>query len=453
MQTVVENLVKHSVKGIPKLVVSKRLRKPKKYDPEFEYQFRYRSKRHENFPHVVKFSGGRSSGMLLFTLLENRVLKAERGDVILFNNTAAEHPATYDFVAQCKKRAESCYGIPFFLIEYQTYEDVRNGDWTRLPSYRLVNAKPRSENNPDGYCWRGEVFEEMLSWSGYVPNQFRRTCTATLKLETTRMFLRDWLACKKIIPRLGHWENKPQVDEETLYQRHRRNNGGVPRDIFLAKKKFVMSQPVCRPEQRYKDFSTASDAMDSKLLDGKAYGGNAVFGEGGVQYVAFIGLRGDEEARVQRVEARISGSSEVREYEGEHVYMPLSDMCVKKEDVKAFWRKNKDFELKLPATGHLSNCVYCFLKGTSNLTKVYESIHSECEADLPNSQQNTPMDVAWWARIEDTYTRDLTAEQRGIDGTVGFFGTNSKMTYRNIADRGVQALTETKAMLPCDCTD
>ena len=101
--------------------------------------------------------------MLLFILLEAGLLKPKRGDVIVFNNTSAEHPKTYEFARRCKKLVEKKYGLPFFWLEYQTYEDARNGEYTRLPSYRLVNAEPRSAANPDGYHWRGEVYEELLS--------------------------------------------------------------------------------------------------------------------------------------------------------------------------------------------------------------------------------------------------------------------------------------------------
>ena len=132
----------YAVRDIPKLTVSKQLQEPPtKHDPSKEYQFRYRAKRHGTLPHVVKFSGGRSSGMLLFTLLENKILDADRGDVILFNNTSAEHPDTYRFVQDCSKASDR-YGIPSFWVEFQTYEDARNGEWTRLPSYRLVINHP-----------------------------------------------------------------------------------------------------------------------------------------------------------------------------------------------------------------------------------------------------------------------------------------------------------------------
>ena len=62
----------------------------------------YEENDHRSAPQVVKFSGGRSSGLMLLILLENGVLKAERGDVVLFTNTSAEHPATYDFVRKLK---------------------------------------------------------------------------------------------------------------------------------------------------------------------------------------------------------------------------------------------------------------------------------------------------------------------------------------------------------------
>ena len=126
----------------PRLFVSARSRTPRTFGLGRKYPFRYAAKVHAEVPHVVKFSGGRSSGMLLFVLLESGLLQRERGDVVVFNNTSAEHPETYQFVSLCKSIVEEHYGIPFFWLEFQTYEDARNGEWTRLPSYRLVKPKP-----------------------------------------------------------------------------------------------------------------------------------------------------------------------------------------------------------------------------------------------------------------------------------------------------------------------
>ena len=310
--------------------------------------------------------------MLLFTLLENGILSGERGDVIIFNNTSCEHPYTYDFVRECKNASEH-YGIPFFMVEFQTYEDARSGEWTRLPAYRLVNDAPWSEENPSGFHWKGEVFEELMSWSGFVPNQFRRICTANMKLEATRHFLRDWLACEDKIPHLGHFGSVPRIDNRAMYARHVRNRGMVPEDIYIAKRTYAWNRPHFRPEQRYADFSEIWRPIENTGLMGKKLGNKAVFGEGGVEYVAFVGLRGDEALRVGRVKERNAGP-EASGYEGEHVYMPLADMHVAKEDVNAFWVR-QGWDLALPRGSSLSNCVYCFLKGASNLRADPESLN------------------------------------------------------------------------------
>ncbi len=408
---------------------------------------------------MVKFSGGRSSGMLLLTLLANDILKAERGDVVLFNNTASEHPQTYDFVRECKAVTEQ-YGIPFYLVEFQTYEDARKGEWTRLPSYRLVNSKPWSETNPDGVHWRGEVFEEVMSWSGFVPNQFRRICTTNMKLGATRMFLRDWLACKESIPRLGHFGSGCRIDGKAMYARHRRNGGEVPEEIYIAKKRYGWSRPYVRPEQRYESFSKAWRPFENKWLAGKAHGDLAVFGKGGVEYVAFVGLRCDEPARVGRVKERNNGP-EASGYDGEHVYMPLVDMHVAAADVNAFWAR-QELDLCLPPDSGLSNCVYCFLKGGATLRKVQREMAGakRQEARLGYGPlDGTPCDVAWWQRMEEVYGRDLVAEERKIQSELehdflGFFGAGSRFTYRLLGEADESELEQFDAsLLPCDCTD
>ena len=444
----------------PKLVVSKRLRRvPDAHDPEREYQFLYLDKHHRELPHVVKFSGGRSSGMLLLTLLANGILNARRGDVVVFNNTSSEHPQTYDFVRECKTATEQ-HGIPFFLVEFQTYEDARRGEWTRIPSYRLVNDQPWSDDNPDGFHWQGEVFEEVMSWSGFVPNQFRRICTTNMKLGATRLFLRDWLASKESIPRLGHFGSTSRIDGKAMYARHRRNGGEVPEDIYIAKKRYGWNRPFVRPEQRYGDFSAAWGPIDNAWLEGRSHGDVAAFGKGGVEYIAFVGLRADEPARVGRVKERNSGP-EASGYAGEHVYMPLVDLHVAATDVNAFWSR-QEWDLALPPDSGLSNCVYCFLKGGSTLRKVHREMEDAKRQDGPPGYGplgGTPCDVAWWQRMEEDYGRDLVAEERVIQSELehdflGFFGAGSRFSYRGLAEADEAELEEfDDSLLPCDCTD
>ncbi len=128
-----------------------------------------RADEHQDLPHVDKFSGGRSSPALAFLLAEAGLLQAERGEVILFANTSAEHPATYEFARECKKRLETGFGIPFFWYEFCAVEDSMRGVYVRGPSYRLVTSNP-VEEDPKRYQSHGDVFEEMLSYQGMLPN-------------------------------------------------------------------------------------------------------------------------------------------------------------------------------------------------------------------------------------------------------------------------------------------
>lgn len=451
------------MRAVPRLSISGKIRREKRYDPEKTYSFRYRSRRHRALPHVVKFSGGRSSGMLLFTLLENGFLDRERGDVVVFNNTSCEHPETYRFAAECKRRVESDYGIPFFFVQFQTYEDARQGEWRRLSSYRLVNERPFSETNPDGFRWRGEAFEEVLSHKAYLPSQFRRVCTSSLKLEVTRNFLRDWLASKAAIPRLGHGLDESQVDVDQMYARHQRSGGGVPRGILIEKRKFVLDRPTSRPKQSFRDFSAPAAAFENPALAGKVFGRKAWFGDGGIEYVAFIGLRGDEQLRVARVEARSSDVHANAGYEGEHVYMPFTRMRIGRDDVNAFWDQ-QGWGLKLAPNGALSNCVYCFLKGVGNLTRVHDAMEIRKKRRVRDfgSTIDTPCDLAWWRKMERKYGRDLTLEKRertsrDAGSFIGFFGASSGFSYEVLAAGAAgnrDALARfADTVLPCDCTE
>ena len=447
--------------------------------------FHYQDKDHAELPHIVKFSGGLTSGMLLFTLLENEILKPERGDAVVFNNTSAEHPETYRFARRCKEECEP-YGVPFFWVEFQTYEDARKGEYTRIPSYRLVNERPCSEDNPDGFSWRGEVFEELISWTGYVPNQFSRVCTRGMKLETTRQFLRDWLAGKESIPRLGHYGETSKIDVDALYRQYQMGNrskkddkGEVPEKIYKDKKAFALGRPHYRPEQRYGDFCSNWQPFKNEALEGKIFGGQAAF-EKGAEYVAFVGLRADERHRVERVKARNLHAA--TGYKGEHVYMPLADMEIGRDQVNAFWNKQK-WDIFIQRNGQLTNCVFCYLKGAANLKAVrnlmrevdeeeeFGSLANTPSDSLPasttltpkgreefRSLKDTPSDIKWWQNLEEKYRRDLEAENRNRKNTnvqyIGFFGANTGFSYETLANSSDEEIDRAGVnVLPCDCTE
>ena len=275
------------------------------------------------------------------------------------------------------------------------------------------------------------------------------------------MFLRDWLASKEWIPRLGHGVEESLVDFDILHNRHLRSGGGVPKDILRKKKAYVLSQPTIRPKQRYSDYSLVSEVFENNAIKDKVFGRRAWFGEGGIEYVAFIGLRGDERLRTARVEARSNDPHLNAGYEGEHVYMPLATMNVNREDVSHFWSA-QDWDLSLDDSGALSNCVYCFLKGAGSLNAVHDTMaRPESQAiDDFGPIAGTPCDIGWWVGMERKYSRNLEDEGRERanpeTSVVGFFGATGAFSYdqlSKIKGNGGDLSRFSDTLLPCDCTE
>lgn len=403
----------------------------------------YLNEYHSKIPHVIKFSGGRSSGALLFSMLKEGLLRADRGDVIIFNNTSAEHHKTYEFVMECKKRCEAEYNIPFFITEFQTYEDKVNGIYDRSSSYRLVNSKPYSKTNPNGYHSKGEVFEELLSWQGYLPSLMRgRTCTKKMKMDTTVQFLNDWFMHKEFginLSRLGHYGTKSRINKKLKHEKHKKKGGGVPFDIYFEKKAYCYSRQLYREAQKFQDYSSV------KITQNDIFSIN-----GEIEYCSFIGFRADEPQRLTKMKNRINSESNndigiayLRE-NNEHIYTPLVEFNITQNDVKNFWDK-QEWELDLPYDGSLGNCVYCFMKGGNKLSKIKTE-----EKDL------TPENIDWWIYIENKYQRNLLAEDRDIrtkeeNPFINFFGINGKISYEIIKNGDNPDALENS--LPCHCTD
>ena len=433
----------------------------------------YDSPDQRDLPHVVRFSGGRSSGMMLVLLLDQGWLDASRGDVVVFNNTSAEHPATYEFVRACSRYAEVKHGVPFFWVEFATYEDAYSGEWTRRGGYRLVNEKPHSEDNPAGYRWRGEVFEELISHQGFLPSRHTRICTTHLKLRATNEFLSEWFAGKEKTESCGHYYPEPQLSDEVVIARHRKSRGKLDEAELLRKKSFVRSRSPAITEQKFGDYSrigaihTVNCAFAEDIFGEYA----PMHGEDAVEYVSLIGLRADEPRRVARVLARNRldvGDPERSKREmtdGEIISVPLADAGVTNEDVIVFW-ETMDWKLKLPSGANLSNCVYCFMKGTAAIPNVIRDVE-EADVDLPadlRSVPYTPSDIGWWADLENRYERRPLKRYKGRGRpskkkvTVGFWGVDADVTYKDLSETDEEDLIAREgfhgiAALPCDCTD
>lgn len=420
------------------------------------FAIQYRDSHHSDIPHIVKFSGGRSSGMMLLKLLEDEILKPARGDVVIFNNTSAEHPKTYEFVKKCKDVCEREYGVPFFIIEHCTYEDAYQGDYIRMSTFRIANSEPYSEKNLNGYRWRGEIYEELLSWNGVLPSIFQRTCTIALKLTTTRNFLKDWFLNLPTTKRRGHYGDSSRIDQDALFRRHMKNRGEVPKKIFLEKKKFLLSQVHCRESQHYNDYSSVFEPFKNEIIQSKIDGDFIKFGYDDVQYIGLVGLRADEKHRVEKVLLRSASSRDDNQYSGEHVYAPLYEANCTVDNVIHFW-KNQDWDLELDPKAQLSNCTFCFLKGAENLKSINAHFQEKNDPQLVDS----PCDLNWWVKIEEKYAKDFVAEGKETrkhvpDNLIGFFGAKSGYFYKYIASNKQDSRIDADypaGYIPCDCTE
>lgn len=406
------------------------------------------AREHRGLPHVVKFSGGRSSAMMLLSLLKARQLRPSRGDVVVFNNTSTESPATYRFVRLVQRITEERYRIPFFWTEFTTYEDASGGEWRRHAGYRLVKPRPYGARNmPKGYRRKGEVFEELVSWKQQLPNRFTRICTDFLKLHTTALFLADWFGRDAggsrnddEARRLGHWYDRSRIDPARY---------GDRRDIA----KYHIGQSVERRAQPFQEYTRAPlTKRVNPVLRGRVFDRRALLrGEDAAPFVSVVGLRADEPHRVGRVLERNGAlSTQKRFADGELVTAPLFDAGITREDVRDFWAK-QEFDLEFPHDLNLSNCVFCFMKGERELRRLAQRVKPRPGADVP-----APDDVRWWRDLEDRYARRVpSSDDPSTRTTFGFFGKN-RLFYRDLANGGSEGGGNKDLQddaLPCECTD
>lgn len=141
----------------------------------------------------ISFSGGRTSGYMLYKILEANNGLPDNAKVI-FTNTGREMEQTLDFVQECSQR----WNVDIVWLEY----DIVN----TKNSYKIVNHNSASRN--------GEPFELLIERYGRLPNALQRFCTGVLKLQTAAKYLKsfDW----------KHWHNALGIRSD---EKHRTKEG------------------------------------------------------------------------------------------------------------------------------------------------------------------------------------------------------------------------------------
>jgi len=143
----------------------------------------------------ISVSGGRTSGYMLW-----RILQAHGGVLpdhitAVFANTGKEMPQTLDFVRDMSVN----WGVDIVWLELGEY--AANSTWiTGVPAgmdrykatTKIVDYDTASRN--------GEPFERLVLKRNYLPNIVSRFCTAELKVRRIRDYLKstgakDWIQC------------------------------------------------------------------------------------------------------------------------------------------------------------------------------------------------------------------------------------------------------------------
>ena len=139
-------------------------------------------------PTVISFSGGRTSGYMLWRILqENNGLPEDA--LVVFANTGKEHEATLEFVRDCEQN----WGVKIHWLEY-----ISDGD-----GFKQVDFLSASRN--------GEPFEALITKKNYLPNPVTRFCTVEMKIRVIHKFVKslgwhhnenmDWVGIRADEPR------------------------------------------------------------------------------------------------------------------------------------------------------------------------------------------------------------------------------------------------------------
>jgi hypothetical protein len=124
---------------------------------------------HLRSPALVSFSGGRTSGYMLWHILQAWGGIVPDGCFVTFANTGRERTETLDFVHEVETR----WGVPVRWIEYRRVD----GEHT----FAEVNYATASRN--------GEPFAELIKAKSYLPNPIMRFCTTELKVRVMKKFM------------------------------------------------------------------------------------------------------------------------------------------------------------------------------------------------------------------------------------------------------------------------
>lgn len=129
-------------------------------------------------PAAISFSGGRTSGYMLYKILEAHSGKLPDDVKVTFANTGKEMPETLDFVQACSDN----WGVDIVWLEYggrTKKPEGKNYDYR----YNIVTHATASR--------KGEPFSQLIEDVGCLPNPINRFCSGQMKIRTMIRYMTD----------------------------------------------------------------------------------------------------------------------------------------------------------------------------------------------------------------------------------------------------------------------
>lgn len=120
-------------------------------------------------PACISFSGGRTSGYMLWRILQAHQWVLPDDVKVIFANTGKEMPETLDFVRDCSVH----WNVPIVWVEYEPRK-VESARW------RVVDY--------DSAARGGEPYSGLIHNKGYLPNPVTRFCTIELKIRPIKRY-------------------------------------------------------------------------------------------------------------------------------------------------------------------------------------------------------------------------------------------------------------------------
>ena len=150
---------------------------------------------------TLNVSGGRSSGYMLYRLLQKNGGRLPDDHVAIFCNTGKEREETLQFV----RNMEQNWDVPVVWLEYRYRTEKKGhaeGEWRR--HYEIVDFESASR--------KGEPFEQLIFGRKLIPTSVTRLCTMELKVETIKRYMRRELGVKpeSVVNVLGFRYDEPR---------------------------------------------------------------------------------------------------------------------------------------------------------------------------------------------------------------------------------------------------